>query len=282
MQLGTVLAEAGEYDVIHSHVDFRALPLAQFSSTPIISTNHNRLDSPEAIALSRAYPDAYLSSLSRSHRGPLPWANFVATVHNAVPVEHFEFSSRSGQYLAFLGRLSPEKGPAEAIAAAKRAGIPLKIAAKINDFERDYYESVLRPQMEHPDVEFLGELNQSEKVRFLADASALLFPVNWPEPFGLAMIESMACGTPVLAFPHGAVPEVLTEGITGYLCRDEGEMAARCADVVDLDRFACRDHVETNFSIQRMADRYEAAYRRVIEQARRQDRATLHRGRPAA
>jgi glycosyltransferase involved in cell wall biosynthesis len=282
MQLGVVLAEAAEYDVIHAHTDFRALPLARFCPTPIISTNHNRLDSPESINLSRAYPDAFLTSLSQSHRRPLPWANFVGTIHNAVPVERFEFSHLSGQYLAFLGRLSPEKGPAEAIAVAKRAGIPLKIAAKINDSEREYYESVLRPQMDHPHIEFLGELNQQEKVRFLADACALLFPVNWPEPFGLAMIESMACGTPVLAFPHGAVPEVMSDGVTGYMCRDEDEMAARCIDVVELDRLACRNHVETNFSIERMADGYEEAYRRAIAQSRNSARRGHSIGRLAA
>lgn len=269
LQLGAVLAEADEYDVIHAHTDFRALPFGNLTSTPVVSTNHNRLDSPEAIALSRAYPNANLTSLSHSHRRPLPWANFVATVHNAVPVERFTFSSRSGQYLAFLGRLSPEKGPAEAIAVAKRAGIPLKIAAKINDWERDYYENVLLPEMEHPHIEYLGELNQQEKIDLLSDAYALLFPVNWPEPFGLAMIEAMACGTPVLAYPHGAVPEVLAEGVTGYLCRSQDEMVDRVADVVDLDRLACRTHVETRFSIGRMVDGYEEAYRRVIAAARR-------------
>jgi glycosyltransferase involved in cell wall biosynthesis len=268
LELGTVLAEADDYDVIHAHVDFRALPFSRFTRTPIISTNHNRLDSPEAIALSQAYPDSYLTSLSDSHRLPLPWANFVATVHNSVPVEHFTFSSQSGDYLAFLGRMSPEKGPAEAIAVAKRAGIPLKIAAKINDFERDYFENVLRPEMDHPHIEFLGELNQQEKIDLLSDAAALLFPVNWPEPFGLAMIESMACGTPVLAYPRGAVPEVLAEGITGYICHNQDEMVARVADIGALDRLACREHVETRFSIRRMVDGYELAYRRVIAAAR--------------
>jgi len=269
LQLGMVYGQAEEFDVIHAHVDFRALPFSRFVRTPTISTNHNRLDSPEAIATSQAYPEAHLTSISDSHRGPLHWANWVATVYNGIPVERFKFSPRPGSYLAFLGRMSPEKGPAEAIAVARRVGMPLRIAAKVNGFEREYFDQVLRPLMDHHLVEFLGELGEKDKTDLLSGAYALLFPANWPEPFGLAMVEAMACGTPVLAYPRGAVPEVVADGVTGYLCRDEEEMAARVADLDRVDRRACREHVLARFSVARMVDGYEEAYRRVLAADRR-------------
>jgi glycosyltransferase involved in cell wall biosynthesis len=267
LQLGMVCSDSEEFDVVHAHVDFRALLLTRFTRTPIVSTNHNRLDSPEYRAMVRAYPEAWLTSVSDSQRKPLSWANWAATVYNAVPVDEIQFSERPGAYLAFLGRMSPEKGPAEAIEVAKLTGMPLKIAAKINDFEQDYFDAVVRPLLNHPLIEFLGEVGEQEKRELLAGAYALLFPVSWPEPFGLAMIEAMACGTPVLAFSHGAVPEVMEDEVTGFICSDVREMAARVRDVEEIDRRACRLLVERRFSVERMADGYEEAYQRVLASA---------------
>ena len=268
LQLGLAYEQASEFDLIHFHVDFRGLPFTRLVRTPTMSTNHNRLDSPEAIALSRAYPEANLTSLSDSHRSPLHWANWVATVYNGIPVEQFRFSPTRGDYLVFLGRMSPDKGPAEAIEVAKRVGMPLRIAAKVNTFEQDYFDQVLRPLLDDPQIEFVGEAGEREKIELLAGAYALLFPVNWPEPFGLAMVEAMACGTPVLARPSGAVPEIVADGVTGYVCRSLDEMVARCGDVDRIDRLACRQYAEKHFSVERMVDDYERAYRRVLEEAK--------------
>lgn len=265
LQQGMVYREAEEYDLIHCHAEFRALPFAGLVRTPTISTNHNRLDTPDCLELTRLYPEANLTSLSYSQRNPIPHANWVGNVYNAVPVEEFAFSPWHGSYLVFLGRMSPEKGPETAIEVAKRVGMPLKIAAKVNGFERDYFEQVLRPKMDHPLVEFLGEVDEAEKQDLLSGAYALLFPIRWPEPFGLVMIEAMACGTPVLAFGCGAVPEILEHDTTGFICADVDEMVARCTDVASLDRRACRRRVLARFSVAAMVDGYEAAYRRTLD-----------------
>ena len=265
LQLGMVYREAEDFDVIHSHAEFRALPFSLLVQTPTVSTNHNRLDTRDCLAICRAYPEAYLTSISNSQRAPLPWANWVATVYNALSTDLYTYSASEGSYLVFLGRMSPEKGPAEAIEVAKRVGIPLKIAARVTPHDRDYFDEVLRPALDHKLIEFLGEIDERAKVKLLAGAYALLFPVNWPEPFGLVMIEAMACGTPVLAHPIGAVPEVVTDGVTGFHCRDIDEMVARVADVGRLNRQDCRMEVERRFSIKQMTDDYERAYCKVIE-----------------
>ncbi|MBI2941766.1 MAG: glycosyltransferase family 4 protein [Chloroflexi bacterium] len=265
LQLGMVYDRADEFDVIHSHAELRALPFARFVATPTVSTSHNRLDAPETQALAAAYPEALLTAISRDQRSRLPGARWLRTIHNGIPVEQFGFRPRPGGYLAFVGRMSPEKGPAEAIEIARRTGYPLLMAAKVNAYERDYFEQVIRPLLDAtPHVEYLGELSDADKTGLLAGAVALLFPINWPEPFGLVMIEAMACGTPVVARANGAVSEIVLDGVTGFIYQTLDEAVARCADVVSLDRAACRRRVESCFSAAVMADGYEAAYHKAV------------------
>ncbi len=264
LQLGTVYQRASEFDLVHSHCDFRAFPFARLTSTPTLSTNHNSLDSPENQAMLRAYPDAPVTALSESHRRQLTAGRCVAIAYNGIPVEDFPFSATPGTYLAFVGRLSPEKGPLDAIEVAERTGIPLKVAAKVNDWERDYVEAELLPRMYPPLVEYLGELNESDKRQLLAGAMAVLCPLRWPEPFGLVIAEAMATGTPVLAYPSGAAPELVVDGVTGFLCPDVDALCDRVNRVATLDRTACRQHVQTRFSVQAMTDAYERAYQWTI------------------
>lgn len=274
LQLGMAFERAGDFDLIHSHCDFRAFPFSRLTSVPVLNTCHNRLDSPELQALARAYPEAAVTALSRNHQRQLPGARWMGVCHNGIPVEKFPFSPRHGEYLAFVGRLSPEKGPVAAIEAARRFGLPLKIAAKINCWEKSYFETEIKPRLDPPNVEFVGQLDENAKREFLAGASALLFPISWPEPFGMVMIEAMAAGTPVLAYPVGSAPEVVDPGVTGYLCRDVDELASRIADATVLDRAACRARAAERFSSSVMADAYETAYRRLLagDAARRANR----------
>jgi glycosyltransferase involved in cell wall biosynthesis len=263
-QLGMVCARQHEFDLIHSHCDFRALPFGQLLHSKLLSTNHNRLDAPEYRLLASLYPEAALTALSESQRRQLPTGNFLNVCHNGVPVHEFPFRSTPGEYLAFVGRLSPEKGPLEAIDVAERSGVPLKIAAKINDWERDYFENCLLPRMRSPLVEYVGELDEAAKREFLANARALVFPICWPEPFGMVMIEAMATGTPVLAFPVGATPEIVESGRTGYLCAGADEMVQRLAEIDRLDRRAIRLRASQRFSVRVMTDRYLDTYRRLL------------------
>ncbi|HEX5415270.1 MAG TPA: glycosyltransferase family 4 protein [Chloroflexota bacterium] len=264
LQLGMAFDRADEFDVIHSHCDFRAFPFGRLTSVPVLNTCHNRLDSPELQALARAYPEAAVTALSRNQQRQLPAARWLGVCHNGIPVDKFPFAANPGNYLAFVGRVSPEKGPVAAIEAARQVGMPLKIAAKINCWEEDYFEAEIKSRLDPPEVEFVGQLDELTKREFLAGAAALLFPISWPEPFGMVMIEAMASGTPVLAYPVGSVPEVVDPGITGFLCRDVDELAARVDDAINLDRAACRAQVATRFSASAMADAYEAAYRRLL------------------
>jgi glycosyltransferase involved in cell wall biosynthesis len=260
LQIAMAIERSTEFDLIHSHCDFRALPFAGLSRSPLLSTNHNRLDVEEDVDLIRRYPTSAVSAISESQRRQLPAARWIGTCYNGIPVLDFPFNPGPGDYLAFVGRLSPEKGPLEAIEVAERTGVSLKIAAKINPWESDYFESAIRPRLRSPLIEFLGELNETDKRQFLADAVALLFPICWPEPFGMVLVEAMATGTPVLALAAGAVPEVVDEGVTGYIGRDVEELIQRVGDVVRLDRWKCRDRVAARFSTKAMTDSYEAVY----------------------
>lgn len=264
LQLGMAFERASEFDLIHSHCDFRAFPFSRRTSVPVLNTCHNRLDSPELQALARAYPNAALTALSRSHQRALPHARWLGVCYNGIPVDEFPFTVRSGKYLAFVGRLSPEKGPLQAIAVARRSGLPLKIAAKINPWEEDYFAAEIQPHLKSRDVEYVGQLDELAKRKFLAGALALLFPICWPEPFGMVMIEAMATGTPVLAYPVGSAPEIVEDGVTGYLCRDLDELVAGVAQAAQLDRAACRNRAAERFSSRVMADAYEDVYRRLL------------------
>ncbi len=280
LQLGLVFKDADEFDLIHSHCDFRALPFAPLTDVPTVSTSHNRLDSPEAHALITAYPESTITVLSRSQGQQLPAGRCLGVTYNGIPVDEFAFHPKPGDYVAFVGRLSPEKGPLEAIEVAEQTGISLKIAARINEWEREYFETQLRPRIQPPLIEFIGELNEQEKRKFLGNAKALLFPICWPEPFGLAVVEAMATGTPVLAFPRGAVPELVADGKVGFLCHDAQDMVERLSQIDRIDRHACRDWVAQNFSVPAMVDRYEAAYRQAIDLAARHAAGASSKPRP--
>jgi glycosyltransferase involved in cell wall biosynthesis len=261
--LGMAFERADEFDVIHSHVDVPAIPFSRMVKTPVVFTMHGRLDLPVYRQLYDAYPDANLVSVSNNQRRLLPAWNWAGTVYNGIGLEECTFHPRPGEYLAFLGRISEEKGVEDAIAVARMAGVPLKIAAKIDPRDRAYYERI-RHLIEGPGVEFLGEINQRQKDAFLGQACALIFPIRWPEPFGLVMVEAMAAGTPVIAGRFGSVPEVLEDGVTGFICDSNEEMALALERVLELDRERCRSTVAERFSAAAMADGYEGVYRKLV------------------
>jgi glycosyltransferase involved in cell wall biosynthesis len=253
------------FDVIHSHVDYWSFPFARLTNVPSVATLHGRLDMEELHPVYSRYPGAAVVSISDAQREQLPYMNWVATIHHGLPRELLRFSPAPGKYLAFLGRISPEKRPDLAIDVAQRAGIPLKIAAKVDVADRDYFEAVIKPRLALPGVEYVGEISDAEKSEFLGNALALLFTIDWPEPFGLAMIEAMACGTPVIARPCGSVPEVMTPGVTGYIAGSIDEMVAAVDKIAQLPREECRREFERRFTVETMVDKYEGVYRHLIE-----------------
>jgi glycosyltransferase involved in cell wall biosynthesis len=258
--LGQVYQHAHQFDVIHCHTDYLGLPLARSTRTPTVITLHGRLDIPELAPLYGDYPDVSLVSISDAQRMHLPHANWVATVHHGLPADLYPFYPQPGRYLLFLGRISPEKRPDSAIRVACRAGVPLRIAAKVDKVDREYFETTIRPLLHHPLVEFIGEVDDHHKRSLLGEALALLFPIDWPEPFGLVMIEALACGTPVIARRRGSVPEVLRDGYTGIVCETEADMVEAVHRVATLDRATCRREFEQRFTAPRMAQRYLDVY----------------------
>jgi glycosyltransferase involved in cell wall biosynthesis len=257
-------AGAGEFDLIHSHLEQVTLPFVRGVHTPTVLTFHSRLDRPAVVRLLAAYPDAHLVSISDSQRAPIPDGGWVATVYHGVDVRRFPFSAVPGDYLAFVGRIAPEKGPDRAIAIAKRAGVPLKIAAKIDAKDRAYFKQVVQPLLGDPLVDFLGPLNERHKRELIRGARALLLPIDWPEPFGIVFIEALACGTPVLTRPCGAAPEVVEDGVTGYIRAADQDLADAVRALPALDRAACRRHAEERFDTSRMADNYLRVYARLL------------------
>jgi len=266
--LERVLQEADRFDLIHFHCDYLHFPLSRRLDVPSLTTLHGRLDLPDLVPVYREFSEIPLVSISDAQRAPLPWANWQGTVPHGLPVDFGKLSKGRGGYLAFLGRVSPEKGLDRAIEIAAKAGIPLKIAAKIDRNDRNYYATVIRPMLRRKGVEFLGEIGEADKPKFLGDAFALLFPIDWPEPFGLVMIEALACGTPVIAFPRGSVPEIIEHGVTGYIV-DTAEQAVRAVGRVShLSRTVCRATFEARFGVPRMASDYVAIYRDRIRSPR--------------
>jgi glycosyltransferase involved in cell wall biosynthesis len=264
-ELGLVFARAADFDVIHSHVDYLAFPFEALTPTPTVHTIHGRLDLPHLVPLYRQFRTVPLVSISDAQRAPLSplGMRWAGTVYHGLPIDRYAFAAHDQGYLAFLGRLSPEKQPDLAIEIARRAGLPLKIAAKVDAADREYFERTVAPLLDEPLVEFLGEIGDDDKPAFLGGARALLFPIDWPEPFGLVMIEAMACGTPVVARPCGSVPEVVVDGRTGFLASTLVELADAVKRIDEIDRAECRRHVEAHFSVGRMAEDYEAVYRRL-------------------
>src|SRR5262245_19813508 len=259
--LGQVYQRAQEFDVIHCHTDYLGLPLTRFTSTPTIITLHGRLDLPDLGTIYSEYPELPLVSISDAQRLHLPQLHWVATIHHGLPPDLYAFEPRPGSSLLFLGRISPEKRPDIAIRVACRAGVPLRIAAKVDAVDREYFETTIRPLLAHPLIDFVGEVDEQQKRALLSDTLALLFPIDWPEPFGLAMIEALACGTPVIARPRGAVAEVLRDGVTGLLCETEDDMVAAVQRVATLERETCRREFEQCFSGRVMKQRHVHGYR---------------------
>jgi len=258
-----VLSQAEEFDLIHFHIDYVHFPLFRRAAVPFLTTLHGRLDIPDLVPLYKEFRDMPLVSISHAQRKPLSWANWVGTVHHGLPADALPLQE-GGDYLAFLGRVSPEKGLDQAIQIAVRSGMKLKIAAKVDRADREYFEQEIEPLLDHPLVEFIGEIGNSDKPDFLGNSAALLFPINWPEPFGLVMIESMACGTPVIAYPFGSVPEIVAEGIGGFIVSTVDEAVEAVRKLKTFDRRECRRHFEVNFSDERMARAYLQIYEKLI------------------
>jgi glycosyltransferase involved in cell wall biosynthesis len=265
MQLETVARRAHEFDVIHAHIDYFGYPLLQRLRTPSLTTLHGRLDLPELPALYRLFGDVPVVSISNSQRVPLPHANYVATVPHGLPQDSLAKGEGRGGYLGFLGRISPEKAPDAAIRIAAQAGMPLRIAAKVDRVDREYFKTKIEPLLRLGDVEFIGEIREDQKADFLGNCAALLFPIAWREPFGLVMIESMACGTPVIAFENGSVPEVLENGVTGFIVHDERQALDAVPRAIALDRNRIRAEFERRFTARRMAQNYLAVYSRLAK-----------------
>lgn len=253
------------FDLIHFHIDYLHFPVSRRLELHQLTTLHGRLDLPDLVPLYREYAEMPLTSISNAQRKPLSWANWVANVYHGIPRDLFVPRAAPGKYLAVVGRVSPEKRIDRAIRIALRAGMPLKIAAKVDKPDREYFVHVIEPMLREPSVEFLGEISEPEKNELLGNAYALLFPIDWPEPFGLAMIEAMACGTPVIAFPFGSVPEVIDEGRTGFIVNDEQQAVKALQKVESLDRVDCRHAFEERFSADRMAREYLAVYSYLCE-----------------
>jgi glycosyltransferase involved in cell wall biosynthesis len=256
-----VYRRADEFDLLHFHIDYMHFPTSARTEAARVSTMHGRLDIPDLEPLYRTFADEPVVSISDSQRQPLSFANWVGTVHHGLPADLLQFQPRPGKYLAFLGRISPEKRPDRAIEVARRTGIPLKMAAKIDDADRVYYEQMIKPLMDPGIVEFIGEIGERDKSAFLGDALALMFLIDWSEPFGLVMIESMACGTPVLACPRGSVPEVIEEGQSGMLVDDVDGAVAALKDIEAFDRAGCRERFDERFVASRMAGDYLELFR---------------------
>ena len=253
------------FDVAHFHIDYLHFPGTRRHDLAQVTTLHGRLDPPDLVPLYREFTDMPLVSISNAQREPLAWANWVSTVYHGLPEHLFSFHEMPGNYLAFLGRISPEKGVDQAIEMAKLTGIPLKIAAKVDRADREYFEEVIKPLLDHSIVEYIGEVGEAEKDEFLGNALALLAPVNWPEPFGLVLIEALACGTPVVAYNRGSIPEIIKDGVTGFIVSDLKAAAMAISQLSRLKRRACRHHFEARFTVSQMARAYESVYRRVLE-----------------
>jgi len=263
MQLDTVSRHAHEFDMIHNHLDYFGFPLLRQVGVPSVTTLHGRLDLGELPHLYNHYGDMPVVSISDSQRLPLPNANYVATVLHGLPKDLLHKGEGNGGYVAFLGRISPEKAPDAAIRIAAAAGVPIKMAAKVDRVDEEYFKAVVEPLLGTGDVDFIGEIAEHQKSDFLGRAKALLFPIAWREPFGLVMIEAMACGTPVIAFNNGSVPEVLTDGVTGFIVENEAQAIAALSKIDMLDRAKIRGEFDRRFTAQHMAQNYLDLYARL-------------------
>jgi glycosyltransferase involved in cell wall biosynthesis len=284
VMLEEVFRRSKDFDVIHFHIDYLHFPLSRRLHVANVTTLHGRLDIADLQSLYREYCSMPLVSISDAQRRPLAWCNWVGTVYHGLPLDLHSLRARPGDYLAFLGRISPEKGCDRAIEIARLAGMPIKIAAKIDNADRTYFEQVVKPLFKLPHVEYVGEINEDQKQDFLGNAHATLFPIDWPEPFGLVMVESMAVGTPVIAFSCGSVPEIMDHGKTGFVVNDIDEAVEAVEKVRLIDRAQCRAVFEKRFSSRRMAQDYLNVYAQIIDGESRlgrshsDQRTVLHSG----
>ncbi|MGR4930899.1 glycosyltransferase family 4 protein [Bradyrhizobium canariense] len=259
-----IAERARDFDVIHSHVDWLPLPVLSRTGVPFLTTMHGRLDLPGLPQVIGAFADAPFVSISADQRRPLPEANWIATIQHGLTKDMFRPSYEPGSYLAFLGRLTADKGPEDAIRIARAARMPLRIAAKIPRAETAYFKNELEPNIDGQAVQLVGEVDDAKKQPFLANAAGLLFPIDWPEPFGLVMIEAMACGTPVIAYRSGSVPEVVEDGVTGFIVDGEEQAIRAVKELGRLDRRVVRARFEERFAASRMAKEYDARYRDLV------------------
>ncbi len=276
LMLDRVRNLAEEFDILHFHIDQFHFPLFVEMADCTVTTLHGRQDLPDLKPLYVGFSEMPLVSTSNDQQRPVSTANFVASVYHGIPTNlHTPTYNPRGGYVAFLGRLSSEKRPDRAIQIARALGVPLKIAAKIDKVDESYFREKIAPLLKEPGVEFIGEIDERSKTKFLGDAQALLFPIEWPEPFGLVMIEAMACGTPVLAFRHGSVSEIIDQGVTGIIVDTMGEAVRMLPRVIALDRRAIRRRFEQRFSSARMANDYVAVYRSLLKRSTRSEREAL-------
>jgi glycosyltransferase involved in cell wall biosynthesis len=270
-----VAQEAARFDVVHFHVDYLHFPVIRRQNVRALTTLHGRLDIPDLVPLYQEFCEMNLASISDAQRRPLAWANWVGTVYHGLPEDLYTATTAPGKYLAFLGRICPEKRVDRAIEIARRAGMPIRIAAKIDPADKEYFESKIRKLLDHPLVEYIGEIGERDKGDFLRNANALLFPIDWPEPFGLVMIEALACGTPVIAYRMGSVPEIVDQGTTGFMVENVDEAVDAVSRVQSLDRAVCRRVFEERFSARRMASDYVKVYNQLMKQ---NGPTTIHTG----
>lgn len=254
-----------QFDVIHYHVDTVHLPMAVRCAVPSLSTLHGRLDLPDLKPLFQRFSRHPLVSISNDQRKPLAHANWAGTVHHGLPLDLYSFHPKAQDYFAFVGRISPEKRCDRAIAIALACNTPLRIAAKVDRADLDYFNQMIEPLLDHPLVTFVGEIGDGDKNDFIGNARALLMPIDWPEPFGLVMIEALACGTPVIAYGHGAVPELIEDGKTGFIVNDQQQAIAAARDIGRIDRAGCRETFERRFAASVMARKYLEIYRSLAE-----------------
>lgn len=266
-----IVEMADQFDIIHFHTDYLHFPVAKSLRVPHVTTIHGRLDLPELVPLYRHFDSMPLVSISNSQRAPLPWVNWVSTVYHGLPPDLYFFQKNPGNYFAFVGRISPEKRLDRAIEIALQCETPLYVAAKIDKADQEYFEQCIKPLLNHPLVEYIGEIGEEEKRDLLGNARALLFPIDWPEPFGLVMIEAFACGTPVIAYRHGSVPEIMEDGETGFVVTNQEQAMRAAANIDSVDRQHCRNIFERRFTAAHMAENYVSVYRDIQRNHRKTD-----------
>jgi len=264
-QLEDVYRHAGRFEIIHFHTDYPHFPVSSRQPVPHVTTLHSRLDVPDLVPVYRRFQRTPVVSISDAQRAPLPWLNWQGTVYHGLPEDAYTFQPDPGKHLAFIGRISPEKRVDRAIEIARRVGMEIKIAAKVDDVDREYFETYIAPLLKDRYTDYVGEIGEGEKDDLLGSAAALLFPIDWPEPFGLVMIEAMACGTPIVAYRQGSVPEVIDEGVTGFIVEGIGDAVKAVERVFTLSRKRCRERFQERFTVSRMARDYREIYERLIE-----------------